>query len=283
MPSTSRLRQTTLSAARKLGILPTLEYARFLKCAGASFIKNRKFLSQQPPPHYIAPPIWIAYDAYNNLDFENIYAQGKAQAELLAGLMQKHLAPGQLRRANVLEWGCGPGRILQHMPRLLGPEARVFGSDYNQTTVDWCQSNLQPITCKLNGLEPPLAFASGSLDAVYAISVFTHLSERLHSAWIDELTRVLKPGGLLLVTLHGNGVADRLTPVERNRFDRGELVLRGHVKEGSRLYAAFHPDAYVRQTLLCDFDILSKHEPFARGMKQTLWAARKPVRADAKA
>jgi hypothetical protein len=80
VPSTSRLRQSTLSAARKLGILPTLEYARFLKCAGTSFIKNRRFLKQQPPPHYVAPPIWLAYDAYSNLDSENIYAQGKAQA-----------------------------------------------------------------------------------------------------------------------------------------------------------------------------------------------------------
>jgi hypothetical protein len=99
-----------------------------LKCAGTSFIKNRKFLSQQPPPHYIPPPIWIAYDAYNNLDFENIYAQGKDQAELLVGCMQKHLPPEQLRGASVLEWGCGPGRILQHMPILLGPNAGVFGS-----------------------------------------------------------------------------------------------------------------------------------------------------------
>jgi SAM-dependent methyltransferase len=263
--------------------LPTLEYARFLKAAGTSFIKNRRFFNQQPPPRYIAPPIWIAYDAYNNLDFANIYAQGKAQAEILSGFMRKHLPAQEFERASVLEWGCGPGRILQHMPSLLGSSAQAFGSDYNPATIDWCQGHLPTLECRLNGLAPPLAFSTGSLDVVYAISVFTHLSERLHVAWIDELMRVLRPGGLLMVTLHGHAVADRLNPKERSRFERGELVLRGQVKEGSRLYAAFHPDDYVRKSLLADLEILERLEPFARGMTQTLWVARKPARAEAQA
>jgi SAM-dependent methyltransferase len=272
-----------VSAARRLRILPTVEYARFLKAASMSFMKNRRFFNQQPPPHYIAPPIWLAYDAYNNLDFAKIYAQGKAQAEILSDFMKKHLPARQLERASVLEWGCGPGRILQHMPSLLGSGVQLFGSDYNPTTVAWCQGHLHSIECRLNSLAPPLAFSTGSLDVVYAISVFTHLSERLHVAWIDELLRVLRPGGLLLVTLHGNCVANRLNPTERSHFDRGELVLRGQVKEGSRLYAAFHPDDYVRKSLLTNFEILEKLEPFARGMDQTLWVARKQARADAQA
>jgi SAM-dependent methyltransferase len=282
VPTSSRLRQSAVSVARKLGILPTLEYARFLKAASTSFVKNRKFMSERPDD-YVLPPIWIAYDAYNNLDFANIYSQGKTQAEVLVSYMRKFSAPERQAKLSVLEWGCGPGRIIQHMPRMLGSEARIFGSDYNHTTVDWCQGNLQNLTCKRNQLEPPLAFSAESMDVIYAISVFTHLSDRLHSAWCNELFRVLRPGGLLLVTLHGNAVADKLTPQERETFDRGELVVRGQVKEGSRLYAAFHPDAYARNQLFKDFEVLDKREPFSAGMKQTLWIVRKPEISAAKA
>jgi hypothetical protein len=98
----------------------------------------------------------------------------------------------------------------------------------------------------------------------------------MHEAWIAELKRVLKPGGILLATLHGNLVRHKLTPGERELFDRGELVVRGNVAEGSRLYAAFHPNAYARQQLFAGMPILATREPFATRMSQTLWVVRKP-------
>ena len=55
---------------------------------------------------------------------------------------------------------------------------------------------------------PPLPFAAASFDAAYALAVFTHLGEDLAHAWMDELARVLRPGGHLLVTdFHPDAVA----------------------------------------------------------------------------
>ena len=46
-----------------------------------------------------------------------------------------------------------------------------------------------------SAVEPPLRFADGSFDIVYAYSVFSHLSERVQLRWVEEFARILRPGG----------------------------------------------------------------------------------------
>ena len=115
-----------------------------------------------------------------------------------------------MRKLNaVLDFGCGCGRIARHWASLEGPE--FFGCDYNQEFVDWCTSNLPFLTVRSNQLEPPLPYDAECFNLVYAISVFTHLSEPKQSEWMSELRRVLQPGGLLLFTTKGDGHAHELT------------------------------------------------------------------------
>jgi SAM-dependent methyltransferase len=38
---------------------------------------------------------------------------------------------------------------------------------------------------------------------VYGISVMTHLTEGAQYAWLKELRRILKPGGICVLTIHG--------------------------------------------------------------------------------
>lgn len=45
---------------------------------------------------------------------------------------------------------------------------------------------------------------------VYGFSVFTHLDERMQDMWLLELRRVLNPGGILLLTVHGERAANAL-------------------------------------------------------------------------
>ena len=39
-------------------------------------------------------------------------------------------------------------------------------------------------------------------DAIYSVSVFTHLSEDFHRAWQGELLRVVRAGGIMMTTVH---------------------------------------------------------------------------------
>lgn len=46
-------------------------------------------------------------------------------------------------------------------------------------------------------------------DLVFAYSVFSHLSEETHEKWLEEFRRILKPGGLLIVTTWGRDMITR--------------------------------------------------------------------------
>jgi SAM-dependent methyltransferase len=128
-----------------------------------------------------------------------------------------------------------------------GPE--VSGSDLSAEAIEWCRRNLSFARFEVNGLAPPLAFESGSFDLVYALSVLTHLTEELQLAWMREFARVLRPGGRLLVTTHGDRYREKLTAEERARYDAGELVVRWGEVAGTNLAAAYHPPAWVRAHL----------------------------------
>ncbi|GAB4244281.1 MAG: hypothetical protein Kow0027_03890 [Saprospiraceae bacterium] len=67
----------------------------------------------------------------------------------------------------------------------------------------------------------------------------------MHLEWINELNRVLKPGGLLLVTTQGDAFRVKLTAAELKQFNDGKLVVRGAVKEGHRTFSAFQPKQYM--------------------------------------
>jgi len=111
--------------------------------------------------------------------------------------------------AAILDFGCGCGRLL----RLLAGHAdvwRVTGTDVNPALVDWCRSNLRAVETDLNGLVPPLRLTDQSFDLVYALSVFTHLPEAATTLWLDELSRILRPGGILIVTTSGTSVLETI-------------------------------------------------------------------------
>ena len=137
-----------------------------------------------------------------------------------------------------------------------GPE--IHGTDYNPRLIEWCRQNLPFAQYGINTLYPPLAYADQKFDFVYAISVFTHMSEELQGVWMQELARILKPGGYLLLTTHGTSYRERLTTPELEGFDAGCLVVRYEEASGMNLCSAYHPESYVRDQMatgysVCDF------------------------------
>jgi SAM-dependent methyltransferase len=146
----------------------------------------------------------------------------------------------------VLDFGCGAGRVTRHWAGLPGPS--FHGSDFNPALTAWCARNLPFARFQVNRLDGGLGYAAETFDLVYALSVFTHLSEPLQHFWVDELTRVLRPGGHLFLTVHGACYLPRLSASEQERFRDDQLVVQGVRREGSNDCAAFHPEAYVRRT-----------------------------------
>jgi SAM-dependent methyltransferase len=154
--------------------------------------------------------------------------------------------------ASVLDLGCGCGRILRWYADE-SPRVALHGSDISADAIAWDRENLPFARFEVNGPQPPLPFADGSFDLVIAISVVTHLAEPLQLAWLDEIKRVLRPGGILLVTVQNEHTAAwRLMPEELARFERdGQayvVVQPGGLHGLPDFYQdAFHSRAYVER------------------------------------
>lgn len=164
----------------------------------------------------------------------------------------------------LLDFGCGCGRVTRHWADL--PHTRIVGSDYNARLVAWCRTGLPFAHFDQNALAPPLRYDDGEFDVVYALSVFTHLPEDLQQRWMQELARVLRPGGHLLLTLHGDRYLERLTTDEQAAYGQGELVVRWAEVAGSNLCTAFHPRAYVESRLAGPVELVEAVDEGAAGM-----------------
>lgn len=180
------------------------------------------------------------------------------------------------RLGAILDFGCGAGRVLRHWGDL--PSTRVCGTDYNPRLVRWCRSNLPFADVRRNGLSGRVDWPDATFDLIYALSVFTHLTEAVALDWVDELSRALKPGGHLLLTTHGDHYRDGLGPDDRARYDRGEVVVRLPGREGTNDCATFHPPAYVRSRLARALTVVDHAPEAALGNpRQDIWLLRKPV------
>ena len=103
---------------------------------------------------------------------------------------------------DILEFGCGCGRVLRWLSWLT-PATRLCGTDVSAGAVAWGKQHLPFVQLAANDPLPLLPFPDASFDLVFSISVLTHLDEQLQLRWLEELSRVARPGAVVLQTVHG--------------------------------------------------------------------------------
>ncbi len=235
-------------------------------------LANRRIRREGAPDGLPIPPAHLIFLVAATRNVEWFLRSGSAAADSIRAVMAEAGTPlEELDR--ILDFGCGCGRVLRHWEGLDGPA--VEGCDYNPKLVRWITANLSFAEATTNRLQPPLPYDADRFDLVYALSVFTHLDESLHHTWMSELRRVVRPGGFLIITTHGDRHAADLSPEERERYDRGSLVVRNNPFVGTNMCAAYHPERYVREVLAGDMDVLAfRPEGAAGNPHQDLWLLR---------
>ncbi len=133
--------------------------------------------------------------------------------------------------SRVLELGPSTCRVLRHFHFQLGVE-QVWGAEINPTSVQWVMDHLPPaFRVFTSAPEPHLPLPDESFDLVYAMSVFTHI-DRHELAWLLELRRILRPGGVLAVSVHSERTwldKDPQINLFRNLVARGSTIQEGAV------------------------------------------------------
>jgi SAM-dependent methyltransferase len=180
-------------------------------------------VAQSPLPY---PPLKLAHrvGSLEGLDdpFARYDALGRGARDSIVDLLPDDWSWDGKR---VLDFGCGAGRTLRHF----ADEARVaefWGCDIDAESIGWLESNVSPpFHVFVNGVAPPLDQPDEQFDLIWCVSVFTHLTDTW-SAWLLELHRVLKRGGLLVCTFMAEGMSELIAGEPWNEDLVGMNVLK---------------------------------------------------------
>jgi len=251
---------------RSIGAIRLLDNSRYQFIKYKNRIDNKRFKLDNPD--IAIPPDYLLYESHS-INYRKYIDQGKITAQNLLELFQKYV---DLDHKTILDWGCGPARIVRHLPKLL-PNTKVYGTDYNKHSINWNTNNIDNVQFHNNEINPPTNFEDASFDAIYGLSIFTHLSEENHYNWVQELYRISKIGAILILTTHGENYKVKLTKPDQRKYEANKLVVKGNTLEGHRTYASYQPPQFMRRLFADKFEVL-EHIPGpinANYMDQDKW------------
>lgn len=165
---------------------------------------------------------------------------------------------------SILDFGCGYGRILRFFTKD-GVNTKLHGTDIDTGLVEWCRRNNKFGEYYINTPWPPTDFEEDKFSLIFAFSVFSHLSEKSHLCWLEEMHRILKPNGLLIFTIWAHPSKTRtyhephfpeydklIQDYENNKYCYSNLLYNGSDTYGEALI----PLAYMKEKWIKDFEIL---------------------------
>jgi SAM-dependent methyltransferase len=132
------------------------------------------------------------YAEYYQIEDKHWWFIGRRQ--IFLQVLDKYLAArrqGDPRR--ILDVGCGTGTMIQYLARY----GQAEGIDMDADAVQFCYQRGVSQVQQVTGL--PLPFPDDSFDLITALDVLEHIED--DRAMLRELHRILRPGGLFLLSV----------------------------------------------------------------------------------
>ncbi|MBS1957751.1 MAG: glycosyltransferase family 92 protein [Cyanobacteria bacterium SZAS-4] len=210
------------------------------------------------------PPEELRYLVAGSADIPGFLNGGRETATAIVQLLNKN-GIDLSGLEHILDFGCGCGRVLRHMCKLT--PARVDGTDYNPRYMKWLGEAFLSQSFSVNHLSPPSEYESDRFDLIYAISVFTHLTQEQQTAWMNEFARILKPKGYLVFTTHGDHeVYDAaMTKEELAAYRANHFYVSQAASSGKNECFSRQTSLHVGQVLCQNFELLDFEEYGAKG------------------
>ncbi len=149
-----------------------------------------------------------SFDDFN--EFAANYRQIHTNSIKLSGADSAHFAEMKVKlvaetssgnKLQLLDFGCGDGLTESYFYRYF-PNWSVVGIDVSKTSIEAAlQKNIANAKFEIfDGLRIP--FDDAGFDVVFVAGVFHHIAHSLHDAVVEEIYRVLKPGGKIYLFEH---------------------------------------------------------------------------------
>lgn len=199
-------------------------------------------------------------------------------------------AIGKHRSGRMLENGCGVGMYLQHLAPHVGS---IIGLEYDFSRAQAAHVNSTQL---VNAESERLPFAAISFDAILSHEVLEHVRDDQRS--VEEMVRVLKPGGIILLFVPNRGYPFETHGIYwRGRYFFGNIPLVNYLPSRWRHRLAPHVRVYTphdienllaclpvkvleRRILFGAYDnIIIRYPAFGRMLRTLLqWLERTPLK-----
>ena len=185
--------------------------------ADCSWLPNPDALPAGIAPDKMPVPPMEFWEGYGR-EPEQYLGSGRGHVTGMLALLAGDGFPIE-KTKRVLDFGCSAGRML----RWLAPYAEgreLWGVDIGSGPIHWATMHLSPpLRFATTTTAPHLPFEQDSFDLIYSGSVFSHITD-LADAWLLELRRILKPGGVMYLTVHDKNSMRLLLEVHQTKLAR---------------------------------------------------------------
>lgn len=150
----------------------------------------------------------------------------------------------------VLDYGCGPGFLIEH---LLREKITCRGFDFSEVSINKVNERFASSPYWQGALSVrylPLPFKNGEFNMVTCLETLEHLDDGTLDATLNEISRVLAPGGIAVFTTpHEENLqtASIMCPFCRSEFHRVQ-----HVRSFDRRSLADEVEKRGLSVLFCD-------------------------------
>jgi SAM-dependent methyltransferase len=107
----------------------------------------------------------------------------------------------------VLEFAAGFGRFTRHLVKAI--PGKVTCADVLPGTVEFLREQFH-VDAFYSRHDPARITYPRQYDLVFVLSLFTHLPVHMWSQWLTNLARAVRPGGLLVLSVHNEALAPHL-------------------------------------------------------------------------
>ncbi len=230
--------------------------------------RNKKF--KQKNPTWSIPANRDLFETFK-LDYDLFFADGQIAANEIIEYYYLY-STNSSNKTYILDWGCGVGRVIQHIPSVL-PDAILYGADINKSRIEWNRLNIPHILFDIIE-DKQLPYPSSFFNLAYGISVLTHIhtSEQLY--WIKELKRIMQSSAVAIISTHGIHYYNQLSTKEQQTIITSGSLTNEHKINGHHLMTTYNDPTAFRILLEQFFLIKAYYEGKSHPEKlggQDLW------------